>query len=508
VTDDGVRSISSGLKICAAPVAQADCEERTLRRYELLVGGQWVPSRSGETEEVLSPYDGTVVGVVPTGGLDDVDPALSAAERGAATWRGTPAHERMRILLRAAELADERTADIARIISAENGKTITEATVEAGRSGDLIRLSAFEGTQLYGDTLPLDANKGTGLDKIGFTVRQPVGVVVAITPFNFPGLLVLHKIAPALAAGNAVVLKPARNTPLTAFALAACFVDAGLPEGVLSVLTGPGGALGDALVSDPRVRKVSFTGSTGVGERITARAGVKHLSLELGASCPVVIMPDADVELASSAVAAGGFANAGQVCISVQRVITHPRVNGDFLDALVPKVKAIRVGDPASPDTTMGTVISTSEAERIERSISAAADAGARILTGGERSGSVVEPTVVADVDPSSPFSQDELFGPAVAVSTAEDWESAIAQANGTAFGLAAGIFTSDVAGAVRAIREIDAGNIHINWTPLWRADLMPYGGLKGSGIGKEGPRSAVAEMTEEKTIVLHGRPW
>jgi acyl-CoA reductase-like NAD-dependent aldehyde dehydrogenase len=479
-----------------------------LLHYELLVGGQWVPSRSAETEEVLSPYDGTVVGVVPTGGLDDVEAALVAAERGAVTWRQTPAHERMRILLRAAELADERTADIAGIISAENGKTITEATVEAGRSGDLIRLSAFEGAQLYGESLPLDANKGTGFDKIGFTIRQPVGVVVAITPFNFPGLLVLHKIAPALAAGNAVVLKPARNTPLTALALAACFVDAGLPEGVLSVLTGAGGALGDALVSDPRVRKVSFTGSTGVGERITARAGVKHLSLELGASCPVVIMPDADVELASSAVAAGGFANAGQVCISVQRVITHPRVNGDFLDALVPKVKAIRVGDPASPETTMGTVISASEAERIERSISAAAETGARILTGGERSGSVVEPTVVADVDPSSPFSQDELFGPAVAVSTAEDWESAIAQANGTAFGLAAGIFTSDVAGAVRAIREIDAGNIHINWTPLWRADLMPYGGLKGSGIGKEGPRSAVAEMTEEKTVVLHGRPW
>src|SRR3954462_12667046 len=307
----------------------------------------------GETEEVQSPYDGTVVGVVPTGGLDDVDAVLSAAERGAVTWRRTPAHERMRILLRAADLADERTTDIARIISAENGKTITEATVEAGRSGDLIRLSAFEGTHLYGAPLPLDANKGTGLDKIGFTVRQPVGVVVAITPFNFPGLLVLHKIAPALAAGNAVVLKPARTTPLTALALAECFVDAGLPEGVLSVLTGPGGSLGDLLVSDPRGRKGSFTGSTGIGERIPPRAGVKKLSLELGASCPVVIMPDADLELASSAVAAGGFANAGQVCISVQRVIAHPAINDDFLDALVPKVKAIRIGDPSSPDTTM-----------------------------------------------------------------------------------------------------------------------------------------------------------
>ena len=478
-------------------------------RTELLIGGQWRSVAStGETEEITSPYDGSVVGTVPTAGLDDVEEALAAAERGAVTWRRTPAYERMRILRRAAELADERITEIARIITAENGKTITEATNEASRSGEIIRLAAFEGTQLYGETLPLDANLGTGFDKIGFTVRQPCGIVVAITPFNYPALLVLHKLAPALAAGNAVVLKPARNTPLTALALAECFVDAGLPEGVLSVLSGPGSTLGDALVSDPRVRKVSFTGSTGVGERITQRAGVKKLSLELGASCPVVVMPDADLELASSAVAAGGFVNAGQVCISVQRVITHPRVNADFLDALVPKVKAIRTGDPTSPDTTMGSLISTAEAERVQRSVQAAAETGARILTGGERSGSIVEPTVVADVDPSSPFSQEELFGPAVAVSKAEDWESAIAQANGTAFGLAAGIFTSDVAGAVRAIREIDAGSIHINWTPLWRADLMPYGGLKGSGIGKEGPRWAVAEMTEEKMIVLHGRPW
>src|ERR687892_1648178 len=327
-------------------------------------------------------------------------------------WR-PPGHERMRILLRAAELADERAEDTARLISAETGKTITEATGEAGRSGELIRLAAFEGTQLYGDTLPLDANPGTGQDKIGFTLRQPCGIVVAITPFNYPALLVLHKLAPALAAGNAVVLKPARNTPLTALALAACFVDAGLPEGVLSVLSGPGGALGDALVSDPRVRKVSFTGSTGIGERIAARAGVKKLSLELGASCPVVIMPDADLELASSAVAVGGFANAGQVCISVQRVIAHPAINDDFLDALVPKVKAIRTGDPSSADTTMGAVISMSEAERIQDSITEAAKAGARVLTGGERDGAMVAPTVVADVDPASPFSQDELFGPA-----------------------------------------------------------------------------------------------
>ena len=443
-----------------------------------------------------------------TGQADDVEAALAAAEHGARTWRHTPAHERMRVLLAAAELADQRAAGTARTISAETGKTITEATTEAGRSGALIRLAAFEGTQLYGDTLPLDANPGTGQDKIGFTLRQPCGIVVAITPFNYPALLVLHKLAPALAAGNAVVLKPARTTPLTALELAACLVDAGLPDGVLSVLTGPGGTLGDALVSDPRVRKISFTGSTATGERITRMAGVKKLSLELGASCPVIVLPDADLEQAASAVATGGYVNAGQVCISVQRVITHPRVNADFLDALVPKVEAIRTGDPSSPETEMGTLISTGEAERVERAIADAAAGGARVLTGGQRDGATVAPTVVADVDPASPFSQQELFGPAVAVSTAEDWEAAIAQANSTGYGLAAGIFTGDVAGAVQAMREIDAGSIHINWTPLWRADLMPYGGLKGSGIGKEGPRAAVAEMTESKTIVLHGRPW
>ena len=475
---------------------------------ELLIGGQWVEAGSGRREDVTSPFDGSVVGTVSVAGPSDVEAALAAATEGAKTWRLTPAHQRMRILLQAAALADERAETIAQTISAEAGKAITEARGEASRSGELIRLAAFEGTQLYGDSLPLDANPGTGFDKIGFTVRQPVGVVVAITPFNYPALLVLHKVAPALAAGNAVVLKPARTTPLTALALAACFVDAGLPEGVLSVLTGPGGELGDALVSDPRANKISFTGSTGIGTRITQLAGVKKLSLELGASCPVVILPDADIDAAAAAVALGGYVNAGQVCISVQRAITHPKIAGDFLDALVARVGKIATGSPLSTDTTMGTLITSAEAERVERSIQAAVGAGARLLTGGERDGAIISPAVVADVDPGSAFSQDELFGPAVAVSTAEDWHSAIAQANGTAYGLGAGIFTSDVSGAVRAIREIDAGTIHINWTPLWRADLMPYGGLKGSGIGKEGPRSAVAEMTDAKTVILHGRPW
>ena len=477
-------------------------------RGELLIGSSWTAPSGGEIENITSPYDGRTVGQAGVATLDDVDRALRAAEAGAARWRRTPAHERAAILLKAAAIADERAEQIAQILTAENGKRITEARGEAGRSGEIIRLAAFEGTQLYGDSLPLDANKGTGLDKIGFTLRQPAGVVVAISPFNYPALLVLHKVGPALAAGNSVVLKPAHTTPLTALALAECFVDAGLPEGVLSVLTGSGALLGDALVSDPRVRKVSFTGSTAIGEHITRVAGVKKLSLELGASSPVIILPDADLEQAASAVASGGFVNAGQVCISVQRVITHVKISADFLDALLPKVEAICAGDPASVDSMIGTLITATEAERVVESIKAASADGARVLTGGHRDGAIVAPAVVVDVDPRSSLAQDELFGPAVAVSTADSIEDAIRIANSTTYGLASGIFTNNVSDAIRAAREIDSGMVHINWTPLWRADLMPYGGLKASGVGKEGPRAAVEEMTEEKTIILHGQPW
>jgi glyceraldehyde-3-phosphate dehydrogenase (NADP+) len=252
----------------------------------MLIAGTWLGAADGRTEEVRSPFDGRIIDTVPVATVEDAQAALDRAEIGAHLQRSTPAHERVDILLRAAALADERAEDIAQTISAETGKPITEARGEASRSGNIIRLAAYEGSQLYGSTLPLDANAGTGLDKIGFTLRQPCGIVVAITPFNYPALLVLHKIAPALAAGNAVVLKPARATPLTALKLAQCFVDAGLPPEALSVLTGPGSTLGDVLVTDPRVRKVSFTGSTSIGTRISSIAGVKKLSLELGHRAP------------------------------------------------------------------------------------------------------------------------------------------------------------------------------------------------------------------------------
>jgi acyl-CoA reductase-like NAD-dependent aldehyde dehydrogenase len=470
---------------------------------KMFVAGEW--TEGSKQEEVRNPFSGEVVDTVPVAVVADAQRALDAAVTGSQIQREMTAHERQAILLKAATLADERVEQLARTISAESGKTLTEATGEASRAGEILRLSAFEGSQLYGESLPLDAHKGAGRSKLGFTLRQPCGVVVAITPFNFPSLLVLHKIGPALATGNAVVLKPARTTPLTALLLAEILLDAGLPPQALSVLPGPGGDLGDVLCSDPRVRKISFTGSTSVGEHITRVAGVKKLSLELGASCPVVVLPDADLELAATSVATGGYGNAGQVCISVQRVIADGSIAGDFLDALNDKVAQIRTGDPLDPATTMGSLITQQEAERVHAAIQQAAGEGAKILRGGDRDGAVVEPTIVTDVNPDSAFSQEELFGPAVAVTRATTVDEAVALANNTRYGLGAGIFTRDVSNAVRFARDAEAGNVHVNWSPLWRADLMPYGGFKGSGIGKEGCRAAVHEMTEQKTVILHG---
>ena len=468
----------------------------------MLVAGEW--TRGAQTDDVIDPFTSAVIATVPRAGADDVERALAAAVEGARQMRALPAHERSAIINRAADLADQRVEQVAATISAEGGKLLSEARGEAGRAGSILRVSAYEGATAAGESLPLDASVG-GEGKIGFTVRQPCGVVVAITPFNYPLLLVLHKIAPALAAGNAVVLKPAQQTPLTALALAEILVEAGLPPLALQVLTGPGSSLGPALCADPRVRKISFTGSTGVGEQITRVAGVKRLSLELGSSCPTLVLPDADVDAAAAAIAMGGFVNAGQVCISVQRVLVHQDVHGDFVDALVPRVEALRTGDPTSADTTLGTLVSEREARRVEQMIADATRQGGRVLTGGARDGAIVQPAVVDGVAPDAPLSREELFGPAVAVTAVADVDEAIRVANDSDYGLGAGIFTRDVTAAMRFVRAVDAGALHVNWTPLWRADPMPYGGLKSSGYGKEGPRYAVEEMTELKTVVIHG---
>lgn len=468
----------------------------------MYVAGEW---RGATREEgVASPYDGEVVDTVPVATPADAEAAIAAAVTGAAAMRRLSAWERNEILRRAAQRVEERVDELARTIALESGKPLAEARGEAGRIPELLRLAGAEGARVHGETVPVDAS-ANGAGKLGLTLRQPCGVVVAITPFNYPALLVAHKIGPALAAGNAVVLKPARQTPLTALFLTGVLLEAGLPELGIQCLTGPGSELGDALCADPRVRKISFTGSTVVGERITRVAGVKRLSLELGSNCPLIVLPDADLDRVAAATATGGYVNAGQVCISVQRVLVADEVYGDLVERLLPLVESLRTGHPLDEGTALGPVISTGEAERVERTIHDAVAGGATLLAGGGRDGAVVEPTVVGDVDPAMAISRHELFGPAVALTRVRGVDEAIALANDSDYGLGAGLFTSSLDHALRFVREVDAGSIQINSSPLWRADLMPYGGLKGSGIGKEGPRSAVAEMTELKTVVFHG---
>ena len=469
---------------------------------EMYVAGQWRSTALEDT--VTNPYSGELVDTVPRAGPEDVEDALEAAVAGASVMRRLTPYERRQIMDRAADLVEAAVEELARTITSEEGKPLAEARGEAARIPDLIRLSASEAARLHGETIPVDAAPGGG-DKLGFTMRQPCGVVVAVTPFNYPLLLVAHKVAPALASGNAVILKPAGQTPLTALKLTRILLDAGLPELALQCVTGPGSELGPALCADDRVRKVSFTGSHDVGRRIAAVAGVKKLSLELGANCPVIVLPDADLEQVAAAIALGGYVNAGQVCISVQRVLAQRDIYGDLLDALRPKVESIRVGDPFEDGTQLSALISEGEAKRVETAINQAVAEGASLVTGGERSGAIVAPTIVADVSPELQLFHDELFGPAVTVTPVAGIDEAIALANDSPYGLGAGIFTSDIGNALRFAREVDCGSIQVNWTPLWRADLMPYGGLKGSGIGKEGPRYAVEEMTELKTVVFHG---
>ena len=470
---------------------------------KMFVAGEW--TGSPEETVVTNPYSGDVVDSVPVATPDQVESALAAAVEGIRQMAALTAFERSEILARAAAIVEERGEELARLLTLEEGKPIFESRVEVSRVPDMLRLCAFEAAHLRGETLPLDA-AANGARKFGFTLRVPCGVVVAITPFNFPVLLVVHKIGPALAAGNAVILKPAGQTPLTALRLTEMLLEAGLPELGLQCVTGPGSVVGPRLCADKRVRKISFTGSTQVGEAIANLAGVKRLSLELGSNCPVIVLPDADIDRVAAAVAAGGYGNAGQACISTQRVLVDQSVYHDVLEALHAKVSAIETGDPLDESTRLGAMISEHEAERVGTWIADAVGAGASVLTGGERDGALFAATVVADVDPAMRISCDELFGPAVGVTPVADVEQALALANDSEYGLSAGIFTQDVDVAMRFAREAETGNVHLNGTPTWRADFMPYGGLKQSGVGKEGPRYAVEEMTESKTIVFHER--
>jgi len=469
---------------------------------KMFIGGTWIDKP--QKIEVRSPFDNTMVDTVPKGDVADVDAALAGAVEGAKIMRAMPAYERYRILAKAARLMYDRREQLARIISQEEGKILGESLVEAARAAETMELSAEEAKRITGEVLPLDA-ASHGAKKFGFTLRVPCGVVACITPFNFPLNLPCHKVGPALAAGNSVVLKPASDTPLSSLALVEILLEAGLPPLAIACITGSGAAIGDALASDSRIRKISFTGSQEVGEHIMSKAGLKRVTMELGSNCPVIVMDDADLNKAAEAIVATGYSNAGQVCISAQRVLAVPQVYNDLVDMLKPKVAALRTGNPLDSQTKMGPMIRQADAERVQKWIGEAVSSGARVVTGGGREGTMHEPTLVADVAPEMRISCDELFGPAVAVTAVKDIDQAIALANDTRYGLSASIFTENIGRALRFAREADSGNIHINWGPQWRADMMPYGGLKDSGMGKEGPKYAVLEMTELKMVVVHG---
>lgn len=467
----------------------------------MFVGGSW--KDLDRQIEVKNPFDESVVDCVPSAGAADVDAAVAGAVEGAGIIRKMDAYDRAKFLRKAADLMIERQEDLAQIISSEEGKILAEGRIEAIRSAEIIQLSAEEAKRLTGEVLPLDAAPG-GAGRLGFTLRVPCGVVAAITPFNFPLHLVCHKVGPALAAGNSVVIKPASDTPLSALKLVEILLEAGTPAEAISCVTGVGGEVGDVLCSDRRVRKITFTGSYEVGEHICKTAGMKKVTMELGSNAPLVVMDDADLEKVAVATAATGFANAGQVCISAQRVLVDGKVYEDFLAELKSQVEQISTGDQLKEETKMGPMIRESDAVRVKEWVEEAVAGGARLISGGERQGAVFQPTVLADVDPDMRISREELFGPAVGVTRFDDIEQAIAMANDTRYGLSAGIFTQDVDRALKFALEVDSGNLHINWGPQWRADLMPYGGLKDSGMGKEGPRYAVEEMTELKMVVFH----
>jgi acyl-CoA reductase-like NAD-dependent aldehyde dehydrogenase len=470
----------------------------TAQERGLLLDGEWV--ETGAWKDVRSPFTGDVVGRVAEGGAEEARRAVDAAAQAMA--EPLPAHRRSEILDGVADLVAERHDEIARTISSEAGKPMKAARVEAERAVSTYRSAAAETRRIAGEVVPMDASPA-GVGKLAFTMRFPIGIVGAISPFNFPFNLVAHKVAPALAAGCAVVLKPAGQTPFSALLLAELEQEAGLPPGWLNVVVGSASEIGDVLVEDERVRLISFTGSAEVGWKLRERAARKKVLLELGNATPVIVEADADLEEAAAKMAAHAFSFAGQSCISVQRVYVQREVYDDFLERFLPKVEALRVGDPGDEETDVGPVIDDDARKRILAWIEEAKAQGATVLAGGETADGLLRPTVLADVTPEMKVSCLEVFGPLCTVTAYGALDEALDLANGTEFGLQAGIFTSNVQTALAAGLALEFGGVMVNEAPTFRADQMPYGGVKESGNTREGPPYSVREMTEERLVVL-----
>ena len=470
----------------------------TTPERKLLLDGEWI--ETGEWVEVASPFDGSLVARVAKAGAAEARAAVDAAER--AMREPLPAHKRAEILVRVAGALGKRADEVARQITAEAGKPLKAARVEVARAMSTFTMAAVEARTLAGEMVPMDASQA-GEGKLAFTQRIPIGVVGAISPFNFPLNLVAHKIAPALAAGCAVVLKPASQTPLSALLLAELEHEAGLPPGWLNVLVGPASEIGDVLVEDERVTLITFTGSAGVGWKLRERAPRKRVNLELGNATPVIVEADADVEDAAARCAANAFSFAGQSCISVQRIYVQRDAYDAFRAAFVPRVEALVTGDPSDEATDVGPLISPSERDRVLTWIEEAREGGATILTGGRLEGDLLLPTVVEGPASDAKLSCDEAFGPVCTLQPYDTLDEAIDAANATRYGLQAGVFTSSLRTALEASRRLEFGGVTVNEAPTFRADQMPYGGVKDSGNTREGPAWAVREMTEERLVVV-----
>lgn len=468
--------------------------------YKLLINGKW--GGSGPTLEVKNKYDGKTVGSLPTASREDLHAALDAAEQAEEMMAEMPAYKRAEILLRTAALIRERAEDLAKTIAAEAGKALKFARAEVDRAASTFTIASEEAKRLHGETLPLDAVPA-GEGYFGFWLRRPVGVIAAISPFNFPLNLVAHKVAPALAAGNTLVLKPATTTPLVAVKLCQILQDAGLPAGAINLVVGSGGTVGEWLITDERVDKITFTGSPEIGRHILGVAGIKKVTLELGNTSPVVVAPDADLDFVAKRCAVGAFYNSGQVCISVQRIYSEQKVYEPLAEKFVKATEAMVVGDPLDERVDVGPMIDSKEVDRIESWVKEAQGGGAKVLTGGRREGTVFYPTVLTNVKPKMKVINEETFAPVASIIASEDFDDALRQANDTKFGLQVGVFTRDIDRVLKAVRKLNFGGVIINDTPNFRADHMPYGGNRQSGLGREGVKFAMEDMTNIQMVAI-----
>jgi glyceraldehyde-3-phosphate dehydrogenase (NADP+) len=453
--------------------------------------------------EVRDPYDGSVVDTVPAASAADIETALDAAVRGCEVAKKMTSYERATVLRNTADYVERNSEDFATTIAREGSKTIREARKEVSRCVNVLNVSADASKQLVGETIRFDSFPG-GENRVGYYERVPVGVVAAITPFNDPLNLVAHKLGPAVAAGNAVVLKPATSTPLSALKLVEAFMNHGLPPLVVQAITGEARDMGDQLIADERVRMISFTGGVETGKMITRKAGLKKLGMELGSNSPVIVWKDADVAWAAETCVSGAFWAAGQNCIGVQRLYVHEDVYGEFRDRFASLAARYKLGSKLDESTDMGPLIDEAAAERVERRIHQAVDMGATVITGGKRSGTSIPPTVLEKVPTEAELHHQEVFGPTVNLYPVRDLDDAIAQANSLPFGVHAGLFTRDVETAFYASRHLDCGGVMINDSTDYRLDAMPFGGVKDSGLGREGVRFSLQEMTEPKVVCFH----